>query len=154
MQKTSENTSAVRELVTFRVSDQEYCVDITSVKEIRGWTPATPLPHSPDFVEGVINLRGSVLPIVNLGKRLGLAVKEPNSRNVIMIVQQDGQGTGFLVDSVFDIMTVQEAQLQPAPEIGSQTTRPFIKGVFALEDTVVRYIDLAQIMLAQKEAAA
>jgi len=152
MQASTENNSAVHELVTFRVSNQEYCVDIKSVKEIRGWTPATPLPHSPDFIEGVINLRGSVLPIVSLGKRLGLDVPPPSSRNVIMIVQQDEHGTGFLVDSVSDIMTVQESQLQPAPDMGSNFAKQFIKSVFALEDTMVRYIDLVQIMPKQEEA--
>lgn len=154
MEEPAENSAGIRELVTFRVSDQEYCVDIMTVKEIRGWTPATPLPHSPEFVEGVINLRGSVLPIVNLGARLGMDLPPPSSRNVIMIVQRDGQGAGFLVDAVSDILTIQESQMQPAPEIGSSFSRGFIKGVFALDERMVRYIDLLQALPAKEETAA
>lgn len=152
MEETQDRSSAL-ELVTFRVGEQEYCVDIITVKEIRGWTPATPIPHSPDFIEGVINLRGSVLPIVNLGKRLGLDLPPPSSRNVIMIVQNENQGSGFLVDAVSDILTVQDDQLQPAPDVGSTFSRDFIKGVFAMRETMVRYIDLAQIAPRQESAA-
>lgn len=154
MQVSDEKSAGVQELVTFRVSEQEYCVDIMSVKEIRGWTPATPLPNSPEFVEGVINLRGSVLPIVNLGVRLGIDLPPPTSRNVIMIVQRDGNGAGFLVDAVSDILTIQESQMQAAPEIGSVVSRGFIKGVFALDDRMVRYIDLMQVLPAKEESAA
>ena len=74
-----------RELIAFRIGDQEFCVDIMSVREIRGWAPATPLPRTPSFVKGVINLRGAVLPIIDLGARLGLKTSEPTARHVIMM---------------------------------------------------------------------
>lgn len=153
-ENTDHNINPVRELVTFRIGEQEYCVDITTVKEIRGWTPATPLPHVPEYIKGVINLRGSVLPIIDLGMRLGLEMAEPTSRNVIMIVQHPDQISGYLVDSVSDILTIQEDQLQPAPDVASAFTKKFIKGVFALDSRMIRYIDLVQVMPTSEESAA
>ena len=95
-----------RELISFRIGDQEFCVDIMAVREIRGWTPATALPHSPAYVQGVINLRGAVLPIVDLAARLGLKPAEPTVRHVIIVAQVGEQVVGLLVDAVSDILTV------------------------------------------------
>ena len=75
-----------RELISFRVNQQEYCVDIMAVREIRGWSPATSLPQSPASMRGVINLRGAVLPIMDLSSRLGLGSAEPTVRHVIIVV--------------------------------------------------------------------
>ena len=95
------NTSNDRnELIAFRIEDQEYSVDIMSVREIRGWTAATPLPQSPDYVRGVINLRGTVLPIVDLSARLGLGTVEPTPRHVIIVVHIGKRIVGLLVDAV------------------------------------------------------
>src|SRR6516162_5660498 len=76
MTDIAQNAIDRRELISFRIGEQEFCVDIMSVREIRGWTAATPLPKSPDFVRGVINLRGAVLPIIDLSARLGLGFTE------------------------------------------------------------------------------
>ncbi|MGL1418908.1 chemotaxis protein CheW, partial [Vibrio parahaemolyticus] len=84
---------------------QEFCIDIMSIREIRGWTPATPLPKSPSFVRGVINLRGTVLPIVDLAVRLGFAPSEPTARHAIMVSQIGQQVVGLLVEGVSDIFT-------------------------------------------------
>src|SRR6478752_8151648 len=91
-------SSANREFVAFRVGAQEFCIDIMGVREIRGWTPATPLPHAPVYVRGVINLRGAVLPIVDLAMRFGLGLTEPTPRSVIIVVQVHQQVVGLLVD--------------------------------------------------------
>src|SRR3954470_11270747 len=109
--------AAVRELITFRVADQEYGVDITDVREIRGWTPATPLPRTPPYVRGVINLRGAVLPIVDMAARMGFAASEPSVRHVIIVVWIEGQLVGLLVDAVCDILPVAEADLQSTPDM-------------------------------------
>lgn len=95
-----------RELIAFRIGAQEFCVDIMSVREIRGFTPATVLPRAPSFVRGVINLRGAVLPIVDLAARLGFPATDPTVRHVIMVVQVERQVVGLLVDAVLDILTV------------------------------------------------
>lgn len=151
---SEQNIPGTRELIAFRVGDQEYCVDIMTVREIRGWTPATALPHAPEYVRGVINLRGSVLPIVDLGARLGLELPEPTSRNVIIIAQIDKQISGFLVDAVSDILTIQDEQMQPTPDVASEIAKTFVEGVIALEGRMIRLIDLSQVIPSvQSEAA-
>ena len=108
-----------RELIAFRIGDQEFCVNIMLVREIRGWTPATALPHAPPFVMGVINLRGVVLPIVDLAGRLGMKTAEPTPRHVIIVTQVKSKVIGLLVDAVSDILTVTDDNIQPTPEISS-----------------------------------
>jgi purine-binding chemotaxis protein CheW len=82
---TNKSASNSIELLTFRIAEQEYALDIMSVREIRGWTHATPLPHAPHYMKGVINLRGTVLPVMDLSTRLGLPKREQNDRNVIIL---------------------------------------------------------------------
>src|SRR2546423_1654191 len=91
------------ELITFRVGAQDFCVQAISVKEIRGWTPATPLPDSPAYVRGAINLRGAVLPIVDLAARLELAETTATARHVVIVVWIGARQVGLLVDAVCDI---------------------------------------------------
>src|SRR4051794_27772643 len=105
------------ELISFRVGSQEFCVDIMDVREIRGWTLATPLPHSPDFVRGVINLRGAVLPIVDLSARLGLGITETTARSVIIVTRMGERTVGLLVDAVSDILTATQDVIQPTPDV-------------------------------------
>ena len=152
--KSEQTMQNAHELIAFRVGDQEYCVDIMTVREIRGWTPATALPHAPGYVRGVINLRGSVLPIVDLAARLGLEAAEPTSRHVIIIAQIGEQIAGFLVDAVSDILTIQDGQMQPTPDVASETAKTFVQGVIALEGRMLRLIDLSLVIPAiQSEAA-
>jgi purine-binding chemotaxis protein CheW len=144
-----EHPHHLMEVIAFKVHDDEYCVDIMSVREIRGWTPATRLPHAPSYVRGVINLRGAVLPIIDLSARLGFEKTDTSERNVIIVAQIDGQLFGLLVDAVSDIMSVTSDDLQPTPNIGSEQARVFVKNVIAREEQMIRFIDLHQIMPAK-----
>ena len=144
-ERTEDNSNA-SELVAFRVGEQEYCVDIMSVREIRGWTPATALPDAPEFVKGVINLRGSVLPIVDLAKRLELRETEPSERHVIIISQIGTQIVGLLVDAVSDILTVMSEKIQPTPDVASEVAKSFVRGVLALEGRMISLIDLDRVL--------
>lgn len=135
-----------RELISFRIGAQELCVDIMSVREIRGWTPATALPRAPDFVRGVINLRGAVLPIIDLGARLGLGAAEPTARHVIIVAQVENQLIGLLVDAVSDILTVTDDMIQPTPEVASDLVRLFVRGLLAIEGRMVSFISLDRVL--------
>ena len=135
-----------RELIAFRIGAQEFCVDIMSVREIRGWTPATPLPRSPGYMKGVINLRGTVLPIIDLGARFGLDTAAPTARHVIMVANIAGRMVGLLVDAVSDIIQLADGEVQPTPDVASEQVRTFVKGVFALEGRMVSLIDLQHIL--------
>lgn len=136
----------MHEFVVFRIGQQEFCVDIMSVREIRGWTPATLLPHSPSYVRGVINLRGAVLSIVDLGGRFGLPLTEPSARHVIIVAQVQKQIVGLLVDAVSDILTVSADTIQPTPEVASDLAQSFVLGVLAIEDRMISLISLDQVL--------
>jgi purine-binding chemotaxis protein CheW len=146
--------SANNEFVAFRVGAQEFCVDIMGVREIRGWTPATPLPHAPPYVRGVINLRGAVLPIVDLAMRFGLGLTEPTPRSVIIVVHIHQQIVGLLVDAVSDILTSSEASMQPTPDIASDMAKTFVKGVYAVDGRMISIVTLDSVLPINAKAAA
>ncbi len=150
----SSTNSPNREFVAFRVGAQEFCIDIMGVREIRGWTLATPLPHAPPYVRGVINLRGAVLPIVDLAMRLGLGLTEPTPRSVIIVVQVYQQVVGLLVDAVSDILTVSEISMQPTPDIASDMAKTFVKGVYAVDGRMISIIALECVLPINAKAAA
>lgn len=143
--------AAEHELLSFHVGSQEYSVDITSVREIRGWTEATPLPHSPSHVRGVINLRGTVLPIVDLAKRLGIPSEEISQRNVIIVVHSNDQTVGLLVDAVSDIVAVSDDQLQPPPEMAKDEADSCVRALTIYQDRMLRVLEL-QTVLPKAEA--
>jgi len=125
-----------------------------SLREIRGWTPATALPDAPHYVRGVINLRGSVLPIIDLAKRLDLKPEEPSERSVVMITQVGTQIVGLLADAVSDILTIDPSTIQPTPDMNGDPGLSFVKGLLAMEDRMISVIALENILESvQKEAA-
>ena len=142
------------ELLSFYVGDHEYSVDIMSVREIRGWTKTTSLPHSPPFVRGVINLRGTVLPVVDLALRLGLEATEPVERNVVIVVDGGGRTVGLRVDAVTDILSIPVAELKPPPEIAADAADTFLRALTIVDDRMVRVLDLTSVMPGAEGAAA
>ena len=138
--------AAVRELIAFRIGEQEFCVDIMAVREIRGWTPATPLPRAPGYMKGVINLRGAVLPIIDLGARFGLRTSEPSERHVIMVAHVGGRMVGLLVDAVSDIIQLTDEAVQPTPDVASEQVKAFVKGIFAIDGRMISLIELDRII--------
>ena len=149
-----QETTNARELVAFKIVDQEYCVDIMSVREIRGWSPATPIPHSPDFVRGVINLRGTVLPIIDMAQRFGAGPSEISARHVIIVMQSGDRVIGALVDAVSDILTVMDDKIQPTPDVASEAAKEFVRGVIPIESRMIRLIALDRILPEMKCEAA
>ena len=146
MSEAANHGNPGRELISFRIGAQEFCVDIMEVREIRGWTPATALPQAPAFVRGVINLRGAVLPIVDLGARLGLGPAEPTARHVIIVAQVQNQIVGLLVDAVSDILTVTDDMIQPTPDVASDMVRTFVRGLLAIDGRMVSFISLDRVL--------
>lgn len=130
------------ELIAFRIGGQEFCVNIMSVREIRGWTRATALPHAPGYMLGVVNLRGVVLPIIDLSARLGMKPAEPTERHVIIVARSNRKTVGLLVDAVSDILTVTEEHLQPTPEISSDMEKQYARGILAIEGRMICLMEL------------
>jgi len=147
-------TQGARELIAFRIGDQEFCVDIMSVREIRGWTPATAMPHAPAYMLGVINLRGAVLPIVDLSARLGMKRAEPTVRHVIIVAQVKRKVAGLLVDGVSDILTVTDDTIQPTPEVSSDHERQFARGVLAIDRRMICLLELETLFPEYESQAA
>jgi purine-binding chemotaxis protein CheW len=144
--KLAIEAGKAREVIVFRIGVQEFCVDIMSVREIRGWTPATVLPRSPSYVRGVINLRGAVLPIIDLAARLDFSAATATTRHVIVVVQIADQVVGLLVDAVSDILTLNESQIQPTPAVASESARAFVCGLIALEGRMVNLLRLDNVL--------
>ena len=143
-----------KKFIAFRVGEQEFCVDIMSVREIRGWTPTTPLPHAPRFVRGVINLRGVVLPILDLAERLGFPAPEASARHVIIVVQIHRHVLGLLVDAVSDILTLELAKIQPTPDVATDVAKRFISGVLAMDGRMISHIALQTLVPETTDQAA
>ncbi|CAN7207310.1 chemotaxis protein CheW [Rhizobium sp. LjRoot30] len=146
-------TQGSRELIAFRIGDQEFCVNIMSVREIRGWTPATPMPHSPSYMKGVLNLRGAVLPIIDLSARLGMRPTEPSPRHVIIVAQVNRKVVGLLVEAVSDILTVTDENIQPTPEISSDLEKQFARGILAIDKRMICLVELDGLFPEESEAA-
>lgn len=142
------------ELLTFRVADQEYSLDIMSVREIRGWTRTTPMPHAPSYMRGVINLRGTVLPVMDLAARLNLPSQETGDRNVIIVVHLNGVLTGLLVDAVSDIVAMTVDDLQPPPDMASDPSMSVVRALTVIDDRMIRVLDLTAVVPNRADDAA
>ena len=135
-----------RELISFRLGSQEFCVDIMSVKEIRGWTEATPLPHSPTFIRGMVNLRGVVLPIIDMAARLGLKGDEPATQSVVIVVWIEKKLVGLLVDAVCDIVGITDDALQSTQDIADASIQQFISAVLMVESRMLCLVELKRLL--------
>ena len=116
-----------------------------TIREIRGWTQTTELPHSPDYVCGVINLRGMVLPVVDLKARLGRGRTDVTAKHVIIVVRCGEQTMGLLVDAVSDILTAREGDIQVTPELARDTQSEFVEGIAVLEQRMVTILGMEQL---------
>src|SRR5260370_4338395 len=138
--------AAAREMITCLIGSQEFCVDVMSVREIRVWTPATPVAHAPSFVCGVINLRGTVLPIIDFPARLGFPPTEPSTRHAILVVQIGDQTVGLLVEGVSEILTISQDLIQPTPHVTSKMAKDFVSRILATYRRMISLIALDAIL--------
>lgn len=138
--KPMDATETMLELLSFSLAGQDYAVDIMLVREIRNWSEPTPLPKTPDFVRGVINLRGTVLPILDLAKRLELEGDTAAERAVYIVLNEGGRLFGITVDAVSDILTVPSSTLQDPPAMASGVQDSCVKGLILEEDRLIRVL--------------
>ncbi len=130
-----------RELITFEVQGQVFAIDIMAIREIRAWTPVTRLPQVPAHVAGVVNLRGTVLPVIDLAARLGWAPTEASPRHAIIVTQLAGKACGLIVESVSDIVTIGADALQPPPAGAGDAVVRYLEGLAARGDAMVMVLD-------------
>jgi len=133
------------QFVTFRLGDEEYGVDILKVQEIIGITPVTKVPYLPDFIKGVINLRGIVVPIVDLRLRFRLPVAEYTDRTCVVIIKVDDRVVGMIVDSVSEVMEIAEAMIDAAPSFGHEVRTDFIDGMGKVDERLVLLLNVEKL---------
>lgn len=134
------------EFVTLIAGQQSFCIDITLIREIRRWSPVTQLPHSPSHVLGVMNLRGAVIPIIDLASMLGFEHITPSARHVVIIVAVGERTVGLLVDSVSEILSASQEAIKETPKIKEDETNYCIQGIIAIEQDITRIIDLDALL--------
>jgi purine-binding chemotaxis protein CheW len=149
-----------RQFITFTVDAEEYGVDIMAIREIRGWTPPTPLPEAPEHMRGVIDLRGAIVPIIDLRARFHFGRTEATPTHVTIVVAIGAMVVGLLADAVVDIVTVGTAAIQPVPEVDAGVRQRFLAGIVSVDGRMVVLLDLDRLvdrdptLLAQSAATA
>jgi purine-binding chemotaxis protein CheW len=140
------------EFLTFTLGDEEYGVDILKVQEIRGYDTVTKVPNAPAFIKGVINLRGTIVPVVDLRLKFNLGRADYNEFTVMIILNVARRVVGMVVDGVSDVMQLTPEQIRPAPEFGSGVNTRFITGIGALEQRMLILMDIEKLMSSEDMA--
>ena len=154
----SENTKAgftddIYQLVTFHLENEEFAVNILNIQGINRMVEITKIPNSPEFVEGIINLRGKVIPIVDLRKRLGMPQKEYDNETRFIVVEFSKRVIGFVVDSVHEVLRINKNIIEPPPKMVAGIETDYITAVGKLDDRLLILLDLEKVLsLDQKEA--
>ena len=143
---SARTVAATTEYISFAVGDEQYGVDIMAVREIKGWTEITHLPKQPDYVRGVLNLRGVIVPIIDLRCRFGQGLTEATPLHIVIIVQIGAKPIGLLADRVLDIVSLDESQIQPVPRIAQASRVEFLSGLVTIEGAMIALIDLPNLL--------
>jgi len=138
--------------LTFCLAGEEYGINILKVQEIRGWSEVTPMPNTPDCILGVINLRGTVVPIIELRAHFGLPTARRGPTTVIIVVKaEDNDGVqrtvGMVVDAVSEVHNIMTADIQPAPQISNATERPAVAGLATMQEHMIILLDVDELMI-------
>lgn len=147
-----ENAAAARaasiptQIISFAIGDDQYGVDIMAVREIKGWSEITHLPRQPESVRGVLNLRGAIVPIIDLRCRFGQGLTEASAIHVVIIVQVGARVVGLLADRVLDIVSFDAAQVQPVPKIAQASRIDFLSGLVTVDTSMIALIDLNNLL--------
>ncbi len=139
-------SSSAREYLTFRLDQEEYGIDILKVQEIRGYEPPTRVANAPSFIKGVVNLRGTIVPIVDMRLKFNCSKAEYNSFTVVIILNLGSRIVGIVVDSVSDVMELPPESLKAAPDIDSVIDSSAVLGLGSLGDRMLILLDIERLM--------
>ncbi|NOZ24762.1 MAG: chemotaxis protein CheW [Nitrospirae bacterium] len=143
--KGAKTKDDVLQLASFRLGEEEYAIDISTVQEINRMTEITKVPNSPPYIEGVLNLRGRIIPAVNLRKKFGLPEREFDRHTRIMVVDIEGTMVGLIVDAVSEVLRLAPETIEPAPEMATGVNSKYIKGVGKIDDRLIILLDLERL---------
>ena len=141
-----------RQVVVFRLGSEDFGVNISSVESIIKMQPITKMPHAPAFVEGVTNLRGKVLPVMDLRTRFGMPSREADKNSRIIIINVNGVEVGMIVDGVSEVLTIPEQNVEPTPAIATSVDADFITGIAKIAQRLVILLDLGQVLSSEERA--
>jgi purine-binding chemotaxis protein CheW len=142
----SQATASAAEFLTFALGSEEYGVDILKVKEIRGYDAVTRLPDAPDYIKGVINLRGTIVPVVDMRLKFRLERAEYTALTVMIVLNVADRVVGMVVDSVSDVVQLSAEQVRAVPEIGATIDRQFLTGIGTLDERMLILLDIERLM--------
>jgi len=143
---TARSAATPTQFISFAIGDDQYGVDIMAVREIKGWSEITHLPKQPEYVRGVLNLRGVIVPIIDLRCRFGQGVTEASPLHIVIIVQVGSRPVGLLADRVLDIVSFEPTQVQPVPRIAQASRVDFLSGLVTVDGAMLALIDLQNLL--------
>ncbi|MCL5268226.1 MAG: chemotaxis protein CheW [Bacteroidetes bacterium] len=151
MTANNQSNETIYQLVSFVVEDEEFGVDILKVQEIIRTVEITRVPKSPEFVEGVINLRGKIVPVIDLRRRFGIEKRERDNETRIIVVELTDKVVGFLVDKVKEVIRVEKSIIEPPPELTTSISSNYITGVAKLQDRLLILLDLDKVLSGEEQ---
>ncbi len=151
--RQSEQQQSEQQLVLFDLANEAYGMDIGVVLEIIRMQEITKVPRTPEFVEGIINLRGKIIPVVDLRKRFSLPVTDETADNRIVVVDIDGQGIGMVVDAVAEVMRINSGSIEPPSEAITTQESDYLLGIAKLDDRLIILLDMNKLLLTEERQA-
>lgn len=153
--QTTDNAAAEarpREFLVFSLGSEEYAIDILKAQEIRGYENVTRIASAPPFIKGVTNLRGVIVPIIDLRIKFNLDRVEYDSQTVVIVVNVSGRVVGVVVDGVSDVLSLTPEQIKPAPEFGLSLSSDYLSGLASLEDRMLVLVDIDRMLTSEEMA--
>jgi purine-binding chemotaxis protein CheW len=143
------NITEIRQYLTFKLADEVFAVDVAKVREILEWTTITKVPQTPDYMCGVINLRGSVVPVIDLKQKFGMATTDKTVNTCIIVVEVEQESEtivlGALADSVQEVFELEPTNIEPAPKIGTNLNTDFLQGMGKHNETFIMILDIDRV---------
>ncbi len=149
MSDNTRSEALQSQYLTVNLAHEEYGVDILAVREIRGWTPVTRIPQAPHYVLGVLNLRGAIVPVIDMRLRFGLPREEYGPTTVTVIVAVAGRNFGVVVDAVSDVLDVASTDIRPVPDMGTTVDTEYLKGLTSAGERMVLLLDVDKLLQPQ-----
>lgn len=150
--EASQANGPAQEYLTFTLGREEYAIDILRVQEIRGYDQVTAIANAPPFIKGVINLRGAIVPIVDLRIKFNLGSVEYNEQTVVIILNLDRRVVGIVVDGVSDVLMLNAGQIRPAPEFGATLSTEYLTGLGTVDERMLILVDIEKMMTSDEMA--
>ncbi|GMR19947.1 MAG: chemotaxis protein CheW [Gammaproteobacteria bacterium] len=154
MEQDTAIDEQTRQFLTFLLAEEEYGVDILRVQEVKGWTPVTCIPQSPEYVRGVLNLRGTIVPIIDLRMRFNIDTVEYTRTTVIIVISVESEDSdrviGVVADGVSDVIDVVQEKIKSAPDFGTKVHTDFISGLATIDEKMIMLLDIDKLLTADE----